>query len=84
MQSKPSLIFTIALYFLHKTAYFLNNSNDACKNADGNSKFHITKLNFWKLNFWKQPIIAVDEIKVGVILANEYNVKAKNFITPIF
>ena len=63
-QSKLFLIFTTTLYFLHKTAYFLNNSNDACKNADGNSKFHITKLNSWKFSFWKQPIIVEDEIKV--------------------
>ena len=84
MQSKLSLIFTITLYFLHKTAYFLNSSNDAYKNADDNSKFHITKVNRWKFNFWKQPIIAEDEIKVSVILANKYKVKAKNFIIPIF
>ena len=31
----------------------------------------------------KQPVIAKDEIKVSVILANKYEVKAKNFIIPI-
>ena len=31
--------------FPHKTTYFLNNSHDVYKNADGNSKFYITKLN---------------------------------------
>ena len=38
------------------------------KNADGNTKFHMTRLNPWKLTF----------------LANKYKVKAKNFIIPIF
>ena len=28
-----------------------------------------------KIQFLKQPIIAVDEINVSVILANKYNVK---------
>ena len=69
--------------FPHKTAYFLDNSHDTLKNAD-DSKFHITKLNPWKLNFQNQPIIAGDEIKVNVILANKYKVKAKNFIISIF
>ena len=59
------------------------NSHDALKNAD-DSNFHITKLNTPKLTFWKQPIIAGDEIKVNVILANKYKVKANNFIIPIF
>ena len=53
------------------------------KNAD-NRKFPITKLNPWKLAFRKQPIITGDEIKVNVILATKYKVKAKNFIIPIF
>ena len=70
--------------FPHKAAIFSSNSNDAYKNLDGNSKFHITKLNPWKLNFWKQPIIAEDEIKVSVIIVNKYKVKAKNFIILIF
>ena len=80
MQSKLSLIFTITLYFLHKTAYFLNNSNDAYKNAGGNSKFHLTKLNPGKFSFWKQTIIAEDEIKVSIILASKYKVKAENVL----
>ena len=71
------------LLFPHKTAYFSNNSHNAYKNADGNSKFNITKLNAWKLTFWKQLVIAKDDIKVSVILANKYEVKAKNFIIPI-
>ena len=33
------------LLFPHKTAYFLNNSHKAYKNAHGNSKLNITKLN---------------------------------------
>ena len=82
-QSKLSLIFTKTLLFPHKTAYFSNNSHNVYKNADDNSKFNITKLNPWKLTFWKQPVIAKDEIKVSVILANKYEVKAKNFIIPI-
>ena len=61
--------------FPHKTAYFLDNSHDTLKNAD-DSKFHVTKLNPWKLNFQNQPMIAGDEIKVNVILANKYKVKA--------
>ena len=44
-QSKLSLIFTKTLLLPHKTAYFLNDSHDAYKNVDGNSKFNITKLN---------------------------------------
>ena len=82
-QSQLSLIFTKTLLFPHKTAYFSNNSHNAYKNADGNSKFNITKLNPWKLTFWKQPVIAKDETKVSVILANNYEIKAKNFIIPI-
>ena len=82
-QSQLSLIFTKTLLFPHKTAYFSNNSHNAYKNADGNSKFNITKLNPWKLTFWKQTVIAKDEIKVSVILANKCEVKAKNFIIPI-
>ena len=39
--------------FPNKTDYFSNNSNDAYKNAYGNSKFQITKLNPWKLTFLK-------------------------------
>ena len=83
-QSKLSLIFTKTLLFPHKTAYFSNNSHNAYKNADGNSKFNISKLNAWKLTFWKQLVIAKDDIKVSVILANKYEVKAKNFIIPEF
>ena len=77
-QSKLSLIFTKTLLFPHKTAYFSNNSHNAYKNADGNSK-----LNPSKSTFSKQPIIVKDEIKVSVILANKCEVKAKNFIIPI-
>ena len=36
-----------------------------------------------ELTFLKQPVIAEDEIKVSVILANKYKIKAKNFIFPI-
>ena len=61
----------------------MNNLHGALKNAH-DSKFHITKLNPWKLTFRKQPVIAGDEIKVNVILATKYKVKAKNFIIPIF
>ena len=32
------------------------------------------------MTFWKQPVIAKDKIKVSVILANKYQVKAKNLI----
>ena len=48
-----------------------------------NSKFNIFKLNPLKMTFWKQPVIAKDEIKVSVILANKSEVKAKNFVIPI-
>ena len=60
----------------------MDNSHGALKNAD-DSKFHITKLNPSKLTFRKQPIIAGDDIKVNVILANRYKVKAKNLIISI-
>ena len=83
-QNKLSLNFTETLLFPQKTQYFLNNSHNAYKNSDGNSKCHITKLNPWKLTFWKQPIKREDEINVSVILANKYKVKAKNFIISIF
>ena len=82
-QSKLSPIFSKTLLFPYKTTYFLNNSHDPYKNTDGNSKINITRLNPWKLTFWKQPVIAEDEIKVSVILANKYKVKAKNFIISI-
>ena len=61
----------------------MDNSHNALKNAN-DSKFHITKLNPWKLTFRKQPKIAGGEIKVNVILANKYIVKAKNFIILFF
>ena len=44
-QSKLSLIFRKTLLFPNKTAFFPNNSHGAYENADGNSKFVITKLN---------------------------------------
>ena len=44
-QSKLSLIFTKTQLFPHKTTYYSNNSHDAYKNADGNSKFNRTNLN---------------------------------------
>ena len=66
----------------HKIAYFLNNSDNTYKNANGKPKFNLTKLNPWKLTFWKQPVIEKDEIKVNVILANKSKVKGKNVIIP--
>ena len=42
-QSKLSLIFSKTLLLPHKTAYFLNNLHDAYKNADGKSKFILSK-----------------------------------------
>ena len=30
------------------------------------------------------PMIAEDEIKVNIILANKYKINANNFIIPIF
>ena len=80
---KLSVIFIKTLLYPYKTAHFSNNSHNTYKNADGNSKFNISKLNAWKLTFWKQLVIAKDCIKVRVILANKYEVKAKNFIIPI-
>ena len=79
-QSKLSLIFTKTLYFSIKQYIFRITH---MKNAD-DSKLHIIKSNLWKLSFWKEPIIAGDEIKVNVILANKYKVKANNFIISIF
>ena len=81
-ESKLSLIFTKTPYFQHKTTCFSNNSHNAYKNADDNSKFNITEINPWKLTFWKQPVIAKDEIKVSVILANKSEVKARISSSP--
>ena len=53
----------------------MNNLHEVFKNADGKSKFNITKLNPWKLAFWKQLVIEKDETKVSVILANTCEVK---------
>ena len=51
-QSKLSLISTETLLFPHKSASFLNDQLDSYKNADGNSKFYITKLiHFSRLTF---------------------------------
>ena len=36
-KSKLSLIFTEKILFSHKTACFLGDRHDSCKNADGNS-----------------------------------------------
>ena len=68
----------LLLLFPHKTAYSSNNSHNAYKNADGNSKFIFLKIDFLKTNG-----IAKNDIKVSVILANKYEVKTKNFIIPI-
>ena len=38
---------------------------------------------FLKIDFLKTTRTAKDDIKVSVILANKYEVKAKNFIIPI-
>ena len=54
-QCKLSPIFTKTLLFPHKTTYFSNNSHNAYKNADGNSKFNITKLN---------PVLRIDLLKI--------------------
>ena len=55
-----------------------NKLTKAYKNTDGNSEFHISKLNPWKLAFWKETIIAEDEVKASVILAKaKPSVKAK-------
>ena len=52
-RGKLSLIFTKTLSFPHKTAYFLNDSHDSYKNADGNSMFYITiVIRNWKI-IWK-------------------------------
>ena len=59
-------------YFHIKQPIIIYNSHNPYKNADA-----------WKLTFWKQLVIAKDDIKVSVILANKYEVKAKNFIIPI-
>ena len=77
---QAALIFTKTL-FSRKTAYFSHTSQNPYKNANGNSKFDTTKLNPWKLTFWKRPVIAKDEIKVSVSLANRSEVKS--FIIPI-
>ena len=50
-QSKLCPIFSKALLFPHKTAYFWNSSHDTYKKADDNSKINITKLNPCKLTF---------------------------------
>ena len=68
-QRKLSLIFTKALLFPNKTAYFWNDSHGSYKNADRNSNFHLTK--FLKMTFSRQPMRAGAEIKVSVGLANK-------------
>ena len=40
-------------------------------------------VKFLKIDILKTTGIAKDDIKVSVILANKYEVKAKNFIIPI-
>ena len=40
-------------------------------------------VKFLKTDILKTTGIAKDDIKVSVILANKYEVKAKNFIIPI-
>ena len=42
-----------------------------------------TQVKFLKIDFLKTTGTAKDDIKVGVILANKYEVKVKNFIIPI-
>ena len=81
-QSKLSLIFTKTLYFHIKQPIF--RITHMTHSRMQMTQSFITKLNHWKLIFRKQPIIAVDEIKVNVILTTKYNVKSKNFIIAIF
>ena len=59
-------------------------AHSAYKNANGNSKFNKTKLNPWKMSVILCCLkLNVIKIKFSVILANNYKVKAKNFIIPI-
>ena len=70
-------------YFHIKQLIISYNSHNVYKNVHGNWKFKITKLNALKLIFWKELVIAKDDIKFSVILANKYKAKAINFIIPI-
>ena len=84
-KKQAALIFTETLLFLYKTAYFFNDRHDSYKKADGNSNSYVTNLIlFSQLTLNIKANIAEDEIKVSVILADKYKVKAKNFVFPIF
>ena len=68
-----------------------NKLTNAYKNTDGNSEFHISKLNPWKLAFWKETIIAEDEVKASVILAKRTRSKPSvssfrsfSFLPPLY
>ena len=72
----------LLLLFPHKTAYSSNNSQ-RIQECRWQLKVDISTYKFLKIDFLKTTGIAKDDIKVNVILANKYEVKAKNFIIPI-
>ena len=80
--SANNIYFAKNIYFFKKIIFF---QFSFATNEQPYSKSYRTKLiPFSQLTFWKQSIIAEDEVKVNVILANKCMLKAKNFIIPIF
>ena len=79
-QSKLFLIFTNTLYFhIKQLIFWITHMTHSTMPMT-----QILTLNPWKLTFRKQSIIAGDEIKDSVIVANKDKVKAKIFTIPIF
>ena len=67
-ESNLSLIFTKTLLFAHSRAYLCNNSHNAYKKADGNSKLNITKLNPWKLTFQGFKLVVTTQLFPSLLL----------------
>ena len=81
-ESKISLLLTFIQWFVTQSKLSLIFTKTLLfphKTAYFSNNSH----NAYKNADGKQPVIAKDEIKVSVILANKYEVKAKNFIIPI-
>ena len=81
-ESKISLLLTFIQWFVTQSKLSLIFTKTLLfphKTAYFSNNSH----NAYKNADGKQPVIAKDEIKVSVILANKYEVKAKNFIISI-
>ena len=81
-ESKISLLLTFIQWFVTESKLSLVFTKTLLFPHE-TAYFSNSSHNAYKKADGKQPVIAKDEIKVSVILANKYEVKAKNFIIPV-